>query len=72
MRRNTITVRAAPALDPSARREHQLCLRGMPSPAAACTRLQPTHRCPALDLSLHSTASSTARTIIIGGKVSTT
>ena len=40
--------------------------------AAACIHLQPTNCCPALDSSLHSTASSTASTTIIGSAVATT
>ena len=40
--------------------------------AAACIHLQPTNCCPALDSSLHSTASSTASTTTIGSAVATT
>ena len=69
MSRTAVTVRTAPAIDASARRQHRLCLRECRRPAAACVHLQPTHRCPALDSPLQSAASSTTSTATIGGKV---
>ena len=72
MSRTAVTVRTAPAIDASARRQHRLCLRECRRPAAACVHLQPTHRCPALDSPLQSAASSTTSTATIGGKVAAT
>ena len=68
MRRTTV-VRAAPAFDASARREHQLCLRGERLPAAGCMHLHPTDRCYTLDSLLDNAARFTASTATIGGAV---
>ena len=69
MRRTNVAVRAAPAFDASARREHQLCLRGERLPAAGCMHLHPTDRCYTLDSLLHSAAGFTASTATIGWAV---
>ena len=69
MRRRTVTVRAAPAIDASARRQHRLCPRDhVPLPARALPAA-PLSPLPAFDSLQQSTARSTGATTTIKTEV---